>query len=239
MQVVIGLTGSKSAGKDTVGNIALKKFKARAKVAFADSFKNQIMKNVLGFSERNVNDPEGKEEKLDRDIFLTHRVLRRIKHTVADVYNYAAHENVINPYTIAVSTWEGHKFVKDKDTYRDVMRFVSTEIIRSICPTWHIDVALKSVPPEGVTFITDLRFDNELEVCKSRFKNFFLVYVKNEAAEERNEDTHPSELGYKVIRDKAFATINSVYGELDDLEKEAAKVFKKIQKAVLAKKDKS
>jgi len=230
-QVVIGFIGSKGAGKDTVADIAIKKFKARKKVSFARPFKDLIMKNIIGFTDYQIDDPKGKDEVLKSNLILNHRNVRKIVHVVANEYCKIKKDlRALNPYSIPVSQWENKKFVMGEHTYRDVMRYVSTEIIRTICPTWHVDMALSKVANEGTTFICDLRFANEFEMTKKKFdKNFYLVYIKNDKAEKKNKDSHISEQEYKKLIPLSFYTVNSVYGDLDGLEGELKGLMKKIK----------
>jgi len=237
MRLIIGLIGAKRAGKDTVGQIALERFGASGTISFARCFKDEIMKEIFKFTAEQIDGDE-KDSFLSKNVPLSTKTVRQIIHKVADLYNRLKNKNVINPYSISVSSWDRHVFVGGKNTYRDVIKFVATEIIRHICPTWHIEMAFKNVQPQGVYLVTDMRFENEYEHCKKTFGDeFYLVYVKNEVAEEKGKDNHPSEQGYLVLRDKADAVVDSVYGELEQLEKDSAKVFKKIQRKVLKKGD--
>ena len=233
MRLIIGLIGAKRAGKDTVGQIALERFGAAGTISFARCFKDEIMRDLFRFTPDQI-DGDAKDSLLDKDVPLTTSIVRKIIHKVADLYNRLKNENIINPYSISVSSWDRYAFTKGKNTYRDVIKFVATEIIRYICSDWHIEMAFKDVESQGVYLITDMRFENEYDFCKKKFGDeFYLIYVKNDEAEIKGQDNHPSEQGYQKLRDKADAVIESVYGELEQLEKDSAKVFRKIQRKVL------
>lgn len=232
MNVIIGLVGSKGSGKDTVADLSIKKFNAKKKVSLASPLK-ALMKELFNFSLHSLYDPKGKDAKLKDDIILSHKLLRLLVHKVSDMYNEYYDSNIINPYSIPLSNWERKKFTTN-NTYRDVVRYVATEIIRSFCPTWHIEMALKKMPKNGVVFITDIRFDNEIEFL-SKKDNFYLVYIKNDKAEDKNKDTHSSESLFRKVKEekiKVFGMIDN-NGDFKNLEKECGNLFKLIQKNAL------
>lgn len=254
MLTVVGLSGSKGAGKDTAADLAVQSFKG-TKLSFARPFKEIVMKNILGLTDEQCNDPAVKESKLTSDFVFTHRILRKIIHKVADEYNMLKHYNVINPYAIALNTWENTSFVggpkpilkkeprkvlnpetkqleirdveiDQRNTYRDVLRYVSTDIIRALNPKWHIDMALSQVARAGLYVITDVRFINEVQELLSKYhNNFFLINVQNSKVEIANSDTHVSETERSAFK---FDGVIENNGDKKALEKEVNKVFTKL-----------
>ena len=233
--MVIGLVGAKGAGKDSVADIAIEKFRADRKIHITDPFKEKILKGVFEFSDKNIYDAKGKDEFIPNDIILTHRVLRKTLRAVCESYNDVFGRVIKSYYDVALSQWENTKFVAGKSTYRDVARFLSTDVIRKIIPDWHITVASPNIPLSGVTFIPDIRFKNECDSLNQRFGDKFkLVYVKNKNAEEKAGD-HPTEQLFRDLGDIEHYVLENEGKSLKVLEAEAANVMAELMGSKKAK----
>lgn len=77
--------------------------------------------------------------------------------------------------------------------------------------------------PNHLTIISDIRFKNELKMCKN--ENFLLVRIKRDNVQQINRKNHISELDLNDIRDEDFDVIIENSSGIDNLKLQAQALF--------------
>ena len=142
-QKIIGLSGRKQSGKSELSNVCLE-FGFEI-YNFAGALK-LLLANYMGIS----------IEKLNKD----KEVLQKI---VVDASYLSSELNV--PLALIEEHLNGGEF----SSIRHALQFIGTQLIRKLCPRWHIDQVRKKIQqnPNVSIVIDDLRFKDELECLRS------------------------------------------------------------------------
>lgn len=220
MQIVIGVHGVKRSGKDTVGDMIGEYCQKRRipfqRLAFADEIRHLIMETM---PERfrgiiSMEDLKG-VGKIDRDkdnIF-----------DMAGVVGYDHFEYVvewINAFIERIKEKHGYEltsYITEMPsivTIRDMLVIFGTEIGRDIFfyDIW-LDIVKRQYENfEGVTTITDVRFDNEAQLIRESKGR--IVRVSKEGL--ASTGGHRSEQG--ISNHLVDWDIINVHGKLDELQ---------------------
>jgi hypothetical protein len=139
----VGITGRRKSGKDSLADIAMKTF-GGTRWAFADALKRQCGR-IFGLSAAQMYDQSLKEVKLHAPVVMDDFITYMQIETGLD----------IQPRGIVVQT------------PREIMQFYGTEYVRSVQDSYWIDKLNEVDPKNGPIWITDMRFDNEVDKVKS------------------------------------------------------------------------
>jgi hypothetical protein len=231
---VIGITGPKNAGKDTVADFLKTLKKSHGKVSFAGPLK-ELCCNVFDIKPEVLVDRGLKEKEFKAPIILTSRLLRNVKKEMVKMldpvkYNFSVEKGAINGIE--------HITVFSP---RELLQVIGTNFIRNrIDDEWHVKAAFADERLEKLGYetfcVTDVRFVNEYQYLADKFGDDFLgFYVERPCAEEDlAEATHASEL--QVIEVKKLVPESNIIlndGSLDDLEKTASKLNLDIVKKIV------
>lgn len=199
--IVIGIVAPKEAGKTTTANM-MAEFVDIKESAFADKLKNSCAK-AFNIPRVSFDDQSLKEVPFESPERLT---LDRITMILSD---YSAKLPELSKIQ--------HLVDKPLVTPRHIAQIVGTELLRDhVSQTVHIDHV--PIAKEGITVISDTRFENEYEVMKDREDiKYFPAYIYRKEAEEaaKNSD-HSSEKEFFKFKDKCYLIDNN--GTLRDLE---------------------
>jgi len=77
--------------------------------------------------------------------------------------------------------------------------------------------------PSHLTIISDVRFKNELEMCKK--EGFLLIRIKRDSIIRNNKENHISELDLNEINDNQFDVIIENSSGIDNLKLQAQALF--------------
>ena len=222
---IIALVAPKAGGKDTVASILQELKKSNTKISFAGPLKD-ICSKVFDIPLVMFNDPVFKEKPLKQPVKLTAKHLREIKNEcVRRVDPQEGDKYLYNPNKATIIGLEGRII----NTPRELMQIIGTDFIRNrIYGEFHLRAAFDQIVlnklkdrygTNAVYCVTDLRFLNEYEYLKNKFKDDFICYYveRPEAEENLAKATHVSEL--EVLKIKALLG-NSIIkndGSLEDL----------------------
>lgn len=169
--MVIGITGKKRSGKDTAG-------KYFSNLGFVQLQLAKPLKEWLIYSNPVLPFPIGFTNKL-KYIYTGIKCQRIPRYN--DLTNY---------------------FDKDaiKDTFpyvRQLLQKTGTDLVRTVDENFWANAVVNFIKDNGVNnnyFITDIRFDNEVEVLKQLNTEVIIIKITRDTCLELN-DNHPSESG--------------------------------------------
>ena len=200
--VIIGLIGSRGAGKTTVYNI-INRLTPTNEIMIAKKLKS-VCADVLCIPESDLNDPAVKEIPFAEPHILTAIDLEYILRKF-DIYGHLP---------MAVAKHAGRPLLSP----RDAAQYVGTEIVRDIDHQIHVKAAMGYAMDGILNVVTDIRFLNEYLAFSDKYPTFELWYVKRDVAEAAAaNDTHPSELGINLLRRYANKIIDN-NGSMVDLQ---------------------
>jgi hypothetical protein len=232
---VIGITGPKNAGKDTVADFLYDLKRSNGKVSFAGPLK-EICSMVFDLIPETFSDRMLKETPFTHPIVLTSRHLRSIKKEMVKMldpvkYEFSVERGAINGIE--------HRSIR---TPRELLQVIGTDFIRQRIDTnWHVKAAFADERLEQLGYntfcVTDIRFLNEFQYLAEKFGDDFSGYYVDRpcAEEDLAQATHPSELGVLEVKNLIPETnIILNHGKLTDLKSTAKEL--KLDKAPTTKK---
>jgi hypothetical protein len=208
---VIGIVAPKAAGKTTATNM-MAEFVSIVESAFADKLKN-VCSKVFDIERKHFDDQNLKEIPFKSPKSLT---LDRIS-TILDSYGAKY------PPISQIQHLVGKQLVSP----RHIAQIIGTELLRDhVSKTVHIDNV--PIANEGITVISDTRFENEYEVMKGREDiEYHPVYIyRKEAEEAAKSSNHASEKEFFKFKDKCYMIDNN--GTLRDLEVNVKKFLDRV-----------
>lgn len=225
--MIVGFVGTARSGKDTAAQmmIEIEPFfnKDGTSVYRRDSFAAPLKRLSIFLFGKDSELPENKEKEVDVDtddlILIIHEIAGMMAGSKADMeweYKYA------NAYAHADEVLTGG--LRDgKLSPRRFQQLVGTEIVRHLNPSYWVDrlVFDAAKHPDKITLVTDVRYQNELDVCDS------VIHVMS--GRGRRIHDHASEhlatlaqaAGIAAILTKPvpfYTVVNN--GTLDDLRKQ-------------------
>jgi hypothetical protein len=181
--MIIGIIGVKNSGKSTAASFLAKRLGAR-QLSFADKLK-ETCSNTFSIPLANFEDREVKE-KLFEDRYILTSHLQKILDSFGILNDSLVIQHVGTKY----------------NSYRELLQVVGTDILRSYDQNIHVNSV--DYDPNGVSIITDVRFENEANILDS--KKAHLLYIHNEKAESGvTEKSHESEKQV-ITRTRKYAT---------------------------------
>ena len=200
MRTIIGIAGVKTSGKSTVANI-IKEITNAKESALADKLKNASCK-AFGLSREQLDNQDLKEIE-----FQKHKMLTRAE-LIIILNEFNLDESIVD------TLW--HLEGALLKSPRHIAQFVGTEVLRSLGnPDIHCDNV--ELSDDGVTIISDMRFENEFDYFE-RMEDikFIPLYIARGAAEAQvNAASHISETSVFLFRDKCIKICNN--GTIDQL----------------------
>jgi dephospho-CoA kinase len=191
MNNLIGVTGLKGSGKDTVAKIIntlhQKQYKTKR---FADPLK-RFVADILGVSVEKLEDREFKETILGKEWWIYQNP------DTGEIY----------PYTDPPMFKDHHKLIKL--TPRIFMQLIGTDVGRVIHPQMWVNALFSSYTKDSKWIIVDTRFDNEAKAIKDR--GGIIIKVERDVG---ITDTHASEKG---ISDEYIDIVIDNNGSMEEL----------------------
>lgn len=195
-----GLVGYKGSGKDTLYETLDRAYPNRLhRVALADPLK-RVCSEVFNIDLNDFNDRDKKEKPFEKPIFIDEGQVKEI-YKLYDISYY--HMGYVWKH-IGTNLY----------TPRHVAQYVGTEILRDLDVNIHLKTAVKNMPENKITVITDVRFPNEAEFFRQQLGSLFqLVHITREETDRIAEkDLHESESYVKVIGSSADIHIKNDVG---------------------------
>lgn len=164
---VLGLHGFSEVGKDAFADYLIAHHGWSGKLSFAKNLK-QMCKTVFGFTDFQVETQEGKEQEFSEPLVFNQTHLNSVliwmcrTHGSKVGFSSAEERQELNRYLLSLL---GRRLC----TSRQALQLVGTEVCRSVCPTYHIDVVIDNAPKEGNWVVTDVRFPNEADSLVGKF----------------------------------------------------------------------
>ena len=200
--MIIGLTGSKQSGKDTVANFLTHKLNIK-KYAFGDELK-PIVKQMSGLSDLDKNSTDSYPRNID--YFKLNKYLKKFN------YNKLSDNEIDHIRAI-----EYH----DKGTiYRLLLQYVGTNILRDRNSYHWINLLSRKLDKSTSFIISDIRFLNELHFVSALEDSVIYKIVKKSTG----KDFHISE---NELNNVDFTNI--IENDFDNVklfEKYLQKIFK-------------
>lgn len=152
--MIISISGLAGSGKDTIGNILIKKHNF-TRIAFADALKS-ICSTITGLSWDMFNDPNLKDKELDNEVVFDEALAASLA--------FELNELGYNVIPSKFNSLLGAKL----ETPRKILVFIGTDVCRNhVEETIWRDVTLKKIKnTEGHVVITDARFKNERDAIR-------------------------------------------------------------------------
>lgn len=174
--MIIGISGKKQSGKNTVGKIL-------QILLENNNISNEEVKNKL-------NSENSCEYKYKYELIAFADKLKQIASVLLDC-SVSAFESEKFKNSSLPSNISTNKNVK---TYRQFLQYVGTELFGKLNPNFWVNLLLDKVKPENNYIITDVRFKNEVKAIKNL--NGFIIrvisksYKNDEHISEHDLDTY-------------------------------------------------
>jgi len=177
--MILGLSGKASSGKDTTADYLIDHFAWDSKIALASNLK-EACKIIFNLSDDQVLTQKGKRTSFQVPVLLSD-------------FHVSAVVNWINrTHSVHINDVDYTKYLGlELNTPRDVLQFVGTELMRSYCDSYHIDVIMGKLRYYNNVAITDVRFKDEAEAVKAA--NGKLVRIERDANLRGVSSNHLSE----------------------------------------------
>lgn len=212
---VIGICGSKGAGKTTVYQMLKEVYgDLLQEVPLADHLKETCAK-VSGLKLEYFVSQDLKERELENYVVLTEDRIKSIfeAFNLKEGEDYKYDENV-RPHISRVFY-----------TPRQMLQYVGTEVLRPIDPLIHVKTVIAKCQEGKVAVVPDVRFNSEFDYFSKNSDSFLPLYVNNNDAEAAAAtDGHKSELEFRDFAGKCFKIDNN--GTLHQLRDNALAVTK-------------
>lgn len=225
--MIVGFVGMARSGKDTAAKMILELEPVFNKDGDSmyrrDSFSAPMKRLSLSLFGKDSELPENKEKEVpvDRDdlTLIIHEIADMMAGSKADMeweYKYA------NAYSHAdeVLTKGLHG---GKLSPRRFQQLVGTEVVRHLNPSYWVDrlVAEAAKYPEKITLVTDVRYQNELDVCDSVVHVMSDRNIRVQSHTSEHLATQAQAVGIAALLTKPvpfYTVVNN--GALDDLRKQ-------------------
>lgn len=199
---IVAFCGAKGSGKSTSAEL----FKdivdgVVEELAFAGHLK-EVCSKVFQVDMKYFTDPKLKEAELPTYVNLTSKKIKEV------LFEFG-----LKDYTddIHVRPHVGFVF----DTGRKLLQYIGTDLLHPIDKLIHVKITLKKRDNSKISLVTDVRFPLEFEEIAAQ-PDCIVLYVHNKAAEAAaSGDTHASEAGWKLFKDRCVLLDNN--GNLGNL----------------------
>lgn len=163
--MILGFSGKALAGKDTAADYLMQTGFWQKKVSFASNLKD-LCSEVFVVPKDLFYTQEGKRKK------LKNKVVFNDKHLDGIIY-WLCKTHKIDKNSVEYNKFFGQELY----TPRDILQFVGTDVIRSYCDGYHVDVVFlnNNINTDNI-IITDVRFMNEVEGVLNN--NGFVVRIE-------------------------------------------------------------
>jgi hypothetical protein len=204
--VIIGLSGKALSGKDTTADYLLLKHNFYEKVGFAKNLKEMCIK-VFSLTEKDVYNQDYKGVPFTQPLLLSEKHLE-------DIIKWISTTHIING--VKVSDFVGKVLISP----RDVLQYVGTDIIRSMCDTYHSDIVEKKIHSVEDIVVSDVRFNNEVKLIKDC--GGFVVRINRDFSLSGGKRKHQSEValddfnGWDYILNNN-SSLNDLYKDIDEM----------------------
>lgn len=204
--MIIGLSGKALSGKDTTADYLVDYYGFDSKVGFATNLKEMVVE-VFGLTYDDVNDQVLKARQFKHRITISEGYINNLVLWVNKTHNV---ENV--DFTSFLG--------KVLSTPREVLQFVGTDFVRSICSSYHVDVIRKKVLSTNNLVITDVRFRNEVDFIKDLYG--MVVRLNRNVYMVGGRKGHPSETslddfsGWDYVLNNN-GSIENLYSKIDTM----------------------
>lgn len=213
---LIGISGKKQHGKDTLANFISSEHPAKyTHFKFADKLKDMVCV-LLGCTRMELEDPTYKETPLGEEWWMWKSYTL---HGAPVLINYKDYPNSakvsthIN-YSLKIKYFDSPTLIKT--TPRLILQLLGTECGREIIhPNIWINATMNAVARNHLpgAIITDVRFPNEAEAVKKKGG----IVIRIERSSENSSDNHPSEIALDDYENFDYKIYND--GTLEDLRK--------------------
>lgn len=217
MRIILLISGAKGAGKSTVTTMIQDLYPGAVELALANKLK-KVCSDVFKVPMENFIAPNLKEVPFENPIPLN---IFNVKSIYQEFQLEDKCENM-KKHTSTMFT-----------TPRKLLQYVGSELLRGKSPDIHCEFAAKNIDSAGVYIVSDIRFLNELNYFKNKYKwDCYPLYVQRASAEaEADKDKHISEAG-RLELIKVSRTINN-NGTLSDLSLRVESTFEDIIKSLI------
>lgn len=227
--MIVGFLGLARSGKDTAAQMVIEIERlfldkdGNDSIYRRDSFAAPMKRLSISLFGKDSELPENKEKEVDVDMedlnLIIHEIADMMAGSKADMeweYKYT------NAYAHADEVLT--KGIHDgKLSPRRFQQLVGTEIVRHLNPTYWVDrlVADAAKHPEKITLVTDVRYQNELDVCDSvvHVKRDMNTRVHSHTSEQLATLAQESGIADLLTKPVPFYTIVN-NGTLEDLRKQ-------------------
>jgi energy-coupling factor transporter ATP-binding protein EcfA2 len=205
--MIIGITGSKGAGKTTTFKLLSSLFPNTKEATLAGKIK-KVCSNVFELPAKVFEDPILKEKAFSTPIFLSKEALEAIL--------------IAYGFPLGLDSYTRRHIGKILHTPRQVLQYIGTELLRDLDPLIHCKYLHENLPVSDLVVITDIRFTDERDFFEALYPEFKMVYVSNTRAEAiAATDTHASEANIHKLKVGAIELDNN--GDLENLIRQIEK----------------
>jgi hypothetical protein len=162
--VIIGFSGKALSGKDTSADFILEEFRFDEKVGFASNLKAAVIE-IFNLSVNDVYDQNLKGRLLEEPVITNSSHAQKILDWMRRTHKTGS----INLERFTSKTLTSP---------RDILQFVGTDVMRSICYTYHTDIIESKLTTGKKIVICDVRFHNEIDLIK-RYGGFVVRIHRN------------------------------------------------------------
>lgn len=202
---IICLAGKAGSGKDTMGDVLVKKH-GYSKIALADPLR-ELCSSVFRMDFAEFNDQDKKDAQIDR-LTLDFRHIDKLRDYVEKTWDI----EVTHDAREGMEQYHGEEF----NTPRDILRCIGTKLLREhVSSTIWLDLAMSKIRVAGgKVIVTDCRFGNERDLFAKC--GALLVLIKRN--DDGNSREHEFNLGdedeYDVVFDNS-GTLNEFTSNVD------------------------
>jgi hypothetical protein len=202
-EILIGISGKATAGKDTFADFLLEEFSEynMIKIAYADSLKRKLM-NEFDLS--------------------WEQVYGTLKEVPDERYR-----KPIRPFCCGLGKSE---LPSNYWTPREIMQFVGTDCYRHVDPMFWVKALYKHLDNENIknAIVTDCRFISEVDAVLDRGGHHIRIF--RDDADKIHGTTHQSEVDLDNYEDVDFKIYNN--GTIEELKSSAVTVAKLIKEEI-------
>lgn len=202
--MIIGISGKKKSGKDTVANYLKDKF-GYTVYHYADPLK-EFCRDLLGLDEKLL---WGTDE--DKNTLTGYKF--------EDLYNIAT--GLLNPTKDYEFQDYLNDFMPDNScsymTYREVLQYFGTEVFRAFNKSIWVDTTFRKIERDNckLAVIADVRFEDEVEAILSRNGDVIRLLRNSGKVDEHKSETILDGYNFKNIIDNRAETLGETFSHVD------------------------
>ena len=202
--MIIGVSGKKKSGKDTVANYLKEKF-GYTIYHYADPLK-EFCRDLLGLDEKLLwGTDEDKNTSTNYKFEDLYNIATRLINPTED-FEFQEHINNMMPDNSS-------KYM----TYREVLQYFGTEVFRAFNKNIWVDTTFRKIQRDNckLAVIADVRFEDEVEAILNRNGDVIRLLRNSGKVDEHKSEKALDSYNFKKIIDNRAETVEETFSHVD------------------------